>query len=123
MSRSLVIVALVGIMMISFALQGVDAKVTKVYEHMFAKSIENSSGGDWTPWKPVNVTNTFDQDDEIVWAVTKASFGLTNFTWHWYSPGGALYRTDKARWSCIDAWCIFADRLLLRDRDAAGKLG
>ena len=118
MKLSLVVVLMVTLIA-GVAIQPANAAVTQVKQHVFAQGI-NKSGRNWTP---INVTNTFTQDDAYVYAFTDASFSQTNFTWVWYDPGGALYQTHSENWGCGGISCQFYDGLAVAGTDAATKFG
>lgn len=112
-------VALVVVLIASITTQPVNASVTRLNEHVFAKAIDKTG----RHWIPTNVTNTFTQDDASVNAFTSASFSQTNFTWQWYDPTGKLYKTDSTTWGCKVGECEFYDTLPIAGTDAAIGLG
>jgi subtilase family serine protease len=101
------------------AIQPAYATVTKVTQHVFAKGVDTTG----PTWVPINLTNTFTQDDAYVYAFTDASYSQTNFTWVWYEPSGAAYYTYSDSFGCDGTSCQFYDRLAVRGTDAATKFG
>jgi subtilase family serine protease len=101
------------------AIQPAYASVTKVTQHVFAKGVDTSG----PTWVPINLTNTFTQDDAYVYAFTEASYSQTNFTWVWHEPSGAAYYTDSNSFGCDRTSCQLYDRLAVRGTDAATKFG
>jgi hypothetical protein len=112
-------VAIVIALTILHPLPNAHAKVTALSQHVFAKGIDKSG----SRWKPINVTDTFTQVDDYVYAFTSASFSSTNFTWRWHDPSGAVLNTDFQIFDCGGKTCEFYDRLPIRGKDAQVKLG
>lgn len=118
-ARLILVILIIGGMIASLALPITFGKVTKVEQHVFAKGIDKSTEN----WKPVNVTNSFSQDDQYAYAFTEAFYSRTNFTWQWYEPDGKLYRTASAVFDCGGNSCPFYDRISIQGSDAADKIG
>lgn len=107
-----IVLLLLGVFVSCFATPGVDAKLTKLYSHYFAKWRTTTPNH----YVPVNITNTFTADDEWVLAFMTASFPTsTNLTRVWYDPTGALYDRSSVVWTCYAAQCDTYSYQKIRD--------
>jgi hypothetical protein len=97
-----------------------------VHRHFFFKSLVPTK---WTAanpanWRAANISASFTQDDEFVYAYTNASFIVPkNFTWQWYDPTGALYTSWSARVTCMTLFCTNYVYLALAGHSSADRLG
>ena len=97
----------------------VSASPVTVHEHYFAKSIVVQAAN----WRPANVSSSFTQDDAYVYAYTNASFAVSNFTWKWYDPSGALYTSWNETHTCETRFCRFYTYMELANHTSADRIG